>query len=894
MAAPKRAQKRKESSKSMKKVIEVTQNEEESDSEEAVDSGTEDFLASELNDGDDDSSDEETGEVDKIPDSDTEQDQVVFESDDDVSQLESGNDSNSEDDDEINNSEFESDSEEESVDEDEDDDDDDNDDNDDNEVEEEESDNEEVSELEFESDSDDLNIANKSETILKDEKNSIKDKRIIKHIQATNSKGKEKSTIVKNKELTSTKTEGKESNLLKKKNKELKNSKIKSKDVEKVSNKLEITEIDDNSKNENQSNQDEYEFDSSDEEDIRNTVGNIPMKWYDDYKHIGYNWEGKKILKPEKGDQLDNFLKRMEDPDFWRTIKDPQTGQDVVLSEADIQLITRIQKQKVPDTQFDEYSPWVEWFTSEVMKTPLRKFPEHKRSFVPSKIEAKKVSKLVHALKMGWIKSSAEMEKERQQAKNDPQFYMLWQTDDQAEEMRRIHKHIQAPKRFLPGHAESYNPPAEYLFDAKEMKAFNKYKNTPWKRKLHFIPQKYESLRNVPAYSKYIKERFQRCLDLYLCPRAIKMKLTIQPEDLVPQLPSPKDLQPFPTTMSMIFKGHTDMVRSISSEWKGQYFASGGDDMTLRIWEIATGRCVKVVPCGGVVRSVAWCPNQAISLIAVAADRKVLLINPEVGDHVITKKTDQLLEIIPQSDAIVADNIKSTVQWEQAEGEEKKNGIRLILNHFKMVKQVTWHGKGDYFASVMPEGQNRSVLINQLSKRRSQLPFRRPKGLIQCVLFHPIRPFLFVATQRNVRIYDLVKQEMVKKLLSNSQWISSMAIHPGGDNLLIGTYDRKVVWFDLDLSTKPYQTLRLHGTGIRNVAFHKRYPLFASGADDRGLIVSHGMVYNDLLKNPLIVPLKRLSNHESFNDFGILDVMFHPIQPWVFSAGADSTIRMYT
>lgn len=80
------------------------------------------------------------------------------------------------------------------------------------------------------------------------------------------------------------------------------------------------------------------------------------MKWYDEYDHIGYNWEGKKILKPEKGDQLDNFLKRMEDPDFWRTIKDPQTGQDIVLSEADIQLITRIQKQKIPDVQFDEYS----------------------------------------------------------------------------------------------------------------------------------------------------------------------------------------------------------------------------------------------------------------------------------------------------------------------------------------------------------------------------------------------------------------------------------------------------------------------------------------------------------------------------------------------------------
>ncbi|XP_015126558.1 ribosome biogenesis protein BOP1 homolog [Diachasma alloeum] len=640
--------------------------------------------------------------------------------------------------------------------------------------------------------------------------------------------------------------------------------------------------------------QDEYEYDSSDEEDIRNTVGNIPMKWYDDYPHIGYNLDGKKLLKPEKGDLLDNFLKRMEDPDFWRTVKDPTTGQDVILSEEDINLITRIQKQKIPDAQFDDYAPWIEYFTSEVMKTPLRKFPEHKRSFLPSKNEARQVSKLVHALKMGWIKSSEEMERERAERKREPQFYMLWASDDQAEEMRRIHKHIPAPKRHLPGHAESYNPPPEYLFDKRELKQWNKLKMTPWKRKLHFIPQKFKSLREVPAYPKYIKERFQRCLDLYLCPRALKMKLTIDPEVLVPQLPSPRDLQPFPTTMSMVYKGHTDMVRSITTQERGQYFASGGDDMNLRIWEISTGRCVKVIPCGGIIRCVAWCPNEAVSLIAVAADKKVLLVNPGVGDHLVTSKTDKLMGIIPESDVIVSERVKTAVQWEQAEGELWGTGVRVVMNHFKIVKQVTWHPKGDYFATVMPDGQNRSVLISQLSKRRSQMPFSRPKGLVQCVLFHPVKPIFFVATQRHIRIYDLKKQEMIKKLLSGCQWISTMAIHPAGDNVLVGTYDRKMLWFDMDLSTKPYQTLRLHGTGVRGVAFHKRYPLFASGADDRGLIVSHGMVYNDLLQNPLIVPLKRFSNHEAYNDFGILDVAFHPIQPWVFSAGADATIRLYT
>jgi ribosome biogenesis protein ERB1 len=97
--------------------------------------------------------------------------------------------------------------------------------------------------------------------------------------------------------------------------------------------------------------------------------------------------------------------------------------------------------------------------------------------------------------------------------------------------------------------------------------------------------------------------------------------------------------------------------------------------------------------------------------------------------------------------SIQTDNerIKIAVEWKQPTKEQYDEGIRIVLEHFKEVKQVTWHGKGDYFASVMPEGSNRSVIIHQLSKRRSQIPFSRSKGLIQCVLFHPVKPCIFVA-----------------------------------------------------------------------------------------------------------------------------------------------------
>jgi len=51
-------------------------------------------------------------------------------------------------------------------------------------------------------------------------------------------------------------------------------------------------------------------------QDIRNTVGNIPMNWYNEYPHVGYDWDANPILKPKAGDSLDNFLRRMEDPNY--------------------------------------------------------------------------------------------------------------------------------------------------------------------------------------------------------------------------------------------------------------------------------------------------------------------------------------------------------------------------------------------------------------------------------------------------------------------------------------------------------------------------------------------------------------------------------------------------
>ena len=58
--------------------------------------------------------------------------------------------------------------------------------------------------------------------------------------------------------------------------------------------------------------------------------------------------------------------------------------------------------------------------------------------------------------------------------------------------------------------------------------------------------------------------------------------------------------------------------------------------------------------------------------------------------------------------------------------------------------------------------------------------------------------------------------------------------------------------------------------------------------------MSHFLSHSDLLQNPLLVPVKVLRGHTLTRGLGVLDVVFHPTQPWVFSSGADGTVRLFT
>ncbi|KAG5949193.1 Ribosome biogenesis protein erb1 [Claviceps sorghi] len=639
-----------------------------------------------------------------------------------------------------------------------------------------------------------------------------------------------------------------------------------------------------------------YDSDDTDAQGPVNTIGNIPLSFYDSYPHIGYDINGKRIMRPAAGEALDALLDSIELPKGWTGLTDPETGKPLKLSQDELELLRRLQVGEVPVQDHDIYPDMVPYFSGIEEVMPLSAAPEPKRRFVPSKHEAKRIAQLVRAIKEGRILPYKPSDTKNEEGKDeDGMHYDIWAN----EKPRDPHiMNVPAPKLAPPGYDLSYNPPQEYLPTADEKTAWEE--TEPEEREKGYLPTRFNSLRTVPGYGQFVKERFERCLDLYLAPRVRKNRLNIDPNSLLPQLPKPEDLKPFPTMCQTIFRGHEGRVRSVSFSPDGEWLATGGDDGTVRVWAM-NGHQEWMVKLSAeeAVDVVKWRPNSSFFIIAAASGEDLFFIVPPLCSEATDRSSRAILDAGfgydtnsgPSGSAAAREN---SAKWSRPGHKLEESGVLLKATVRSAIKTLHWHRRGDFICSVSPTGQRSSVAIHTLSKHLSQIPFRRLPGLAQTAQFHPSRPLFFVATQRMIRCYDLQKQELVKVLQPGARWISSFDIHPGGDNLIVGSYDRRLLWHDLDLSNRPYKTMRFHDKAIRAVKYHKSLPLFADASDDGSLQIFHGKVVSDLMENARIVPVKMLKGHSIVNKLGVMDIDWHPRHPWCLSAGADGLCRLWT
>lgn len=213
--------------------------------------------------------------------------------------------------------------------------------------------------------------------------------------------------------------------------------------------------------------------------------------------------------------------------------------------------------------------------------------------------------KIVRAIRQGRILPSKS-----KAASVQNQFYSIWSTPGTNHPPPQA-----APKVNLPSHAESYNPPEEYLPTDAERGEWEA--NDKDERERDFLPHKYKSLRLVPAYDQLIQQRFSRQLDLYLAPRVQRKRLDIDPDSLIPKLPSPTTLKPFPSYQALKFRHDKGKARCLAVSPDGTWLASGDEDGNICLWETLVGCEVHKWKFEGVIGAIEWCPRTDVNYIVV-------------------------------------------------------------------------------------------------------------------------------------------------------------------------------------------------------------------------------------------------------------------------------------
>lgn len=585
--------------------------------------------------------------------------------------------------------------------------------------------------------------------------------------------------------------------------------------------------------------------DSSDEE-LRVRIGNVPLDHYKELPILGYDVDGKAIPKMKELDALQKHILKSEDPNWWKTLTDELNAKEIKLTPEMIALIQRIRARKTAAPMIDPYND-LDLTTPKQIHGINDDVMPPKRRFVPSKWERMKSSRLARAIEKGWLKPKPAPKVE---------VWDIWSDEVRTSTIPT------PPKWVLPGHIESYNPPEEYLFTEEEKQAW--LEKDPQNRDIPFLPQKYASLRRVPGYENVLKERFERCLDLFLCPRIVRPRINVDPESLIPELPDPESLKPFPEKLGMVFKGHEEKVLCIDWDKTGEWLASGDSAGKVKIWEALTGKCLLNLEFKKKVTYLAW--NPVLPILAIVSGKKLHLHSIDLLDK---------YEFTP----IEQENEHTTWKWDSS---------KVVIEFHKQVSMINWHGKGDYFATLCPRANlSNQVLVHSLSKGLSTKMFsKKSKGDIKAMVFHPKRALFFAATQKQILAYNLKQGQLVKRF-KGLDGPAHLHIHSSGDFLLAACEDCKLQWYDYDLSLTPYKTFFYHKKSLTYAHTHRKYPLMATASNDRTVHLFHAKIHSDYMNAPTILPIKILRIPSE-----PVQVQFHPKQPWI-GVVSDLDIHLY-